>query len=506
MKYPLFKATAALLVTTCAAMFAAPSLVTVPSFFPQTKINLGLDLQGGAHLLLGVKFSQYVDDQLRLLSDAIKSHLRDEKIGYKDMEVHDNVLGFTLRDPSQDAKAQEKLASMDSGIEVKAHDGRIAINFTESQLQALHTKVIEQSIEIIRMRVDSNGTTEPTIQRQGDDFILLEVPGQKDPEGLKAILGQTAKLTFHIVDEEGWRMASLPKHLMLAQGQEGQAIVESSPSMTGDVLVDATAAFQEGKPVIQFRLNALGTKLFGQLTKQNVNRQLAILLDDRLLSAPNISTPITGGNGVISGNFTIESAQELAMLLRAGALPAPLEILEERIIGPNLGADSIESGKRAGVTGFIGVVIFMIWSYGALGVFASISLLLAVVYIFAMLGLLQATLTLPGIAGIILTIGMAVDANVLVYERIREEINAGISNLYAIEKGFTMAFATIFDANITTLVVAFILYAFGAGAVKGFAVTLSVGIVASMFACVFVTKVMIDAWMKVAKPVRPLIN
>ncbi|XP_044732910.1 protein translocase subunit SecD [Chrysoperla carnea] len=356
------------------------------------------------------------------------------------------------------------------------------------------------------MRVDSTGTKEPILQKQGDRHILLQVPGEEDPTYLKNILGKTAKVTFHLVDENANVEEAVKGHVpmcsMLVQGDRmGYLVVKKKAILGGDSLTTAAASFdQNSQAGVSFSFNSLGSKLFGEVTKNNVGKHLAIVLDNKLLSAPTINQPIMGGSGIISGDFTVESANELALLLRAGSLPAPLKIIEERSIRPNLGADSIESGKKAGIIGFAAVCIFMVWSYGLLGLFANIALSLAMLYVLALLSLFQATLTLPGIAGIILTMGMAVDANVLIYERIKEELNKGTSNLYAIKTGFESAFATILDSNLTTLIVAFLLYIFGVGAIKGFAVALTIGIISSMFSAIIITKLLIDIWVKYFKP------
>ena len=324
------------------------------------------------------------------------------------------------------------------------------------------------------------------------------------------MLGKTAKLTFHAVNDavdiEAALKGSIPADSMLlymehAKGQMYPIVIKKKAAVSGDMLTNAVATFnQNAQPGVSFTMNAIGGKLFGDLTKESIGKRIAIVLDGKIISAAGVSIPITGGSGIISGSMSVEDANELALLLRAGALPAPLDIIEERTIGPSLGADSIKSGTKAGIVGFIAVIIFMIWSYGILGIFANLALCLALFYILAMLSMFQATLTLPGIAGIILTIGMAVDANILIYERIREELHKGASNLFAIKQGFETAFGTILDANITTLIVASLLYIFGAGVIKGFAVTLTIGIIASMFTAITVTKLMVDMWMRFAQP------
>lgn len=497
--------------TVLALIYAAPNFVNVnASWLPNSKVNLGLDLRGGSHLLLDVDFDSYLTDTMENLGDSLRKYLRDDKIGYKNLTSIKNSLEFEIRDPADFAKVKKILNKIDSNFIVKLNDNTVSCHYNESSLSDLRSKVIDQSIEIIRMRIDSSGTKEPIIQRQGDKHILLQVPGEEDPTKLKNVLGKTAKLTFHLVDEnanlEEAVKGRLPAGTFLARGEnegsgEYYAVVKKKAIVSGDQLTNAQATFnQNSQAVVAFSFNNLGGKLFGEATKSNSGKRLAIVLDNKLLSAPMINEPILGGSGIITGNFTVESANELALLLRAGALPAPLNIIEERSIGPNLGADSIESGKKAGLIGFIAVIIFMCLTYGILGVFATVALGMALLYILALLTLLQATLTLPGIAGIILTMGMAVDANVLIYERIKEELGKGASNMFAIKQGFETAFATIVDSNVTTLVAAFLLYIFGVGAIKGFAVTLSIGILSSMFAAIVITKLQVDIWMRYYKP------
>ncbi|MDA9163639.1 protein translocase subunit SecD, partial [Rickettsiaceae bacterium] len=345
------------------------------------------------------------------------------------------------------------------------------------------------------------------IQRQGVKNILLQVPGEENPSELKRVLGKTAKLTFHMLDEganlERARAGHAPLGSRVVKSESDDnavMVIKKKIIVSGDQLNNAQAQFQDAMPVVHFSFNSIGAKKFAEATSNNRGNRLAIVLDGKVLSAPVINDPILGGDGIISGSFSVESATELALMLRAGALPAPLKVVEERTIGPNLGADSIQSGKLAALAGFAFVVVFMLISYGVLGIFANITLVVALLYILALLSMLQATLTLPGIAGIILTIGMAVDANVLIYERIREELEKGCSNLYAVKIGFESAFATITDSNVTTLIAAFLLYTFGVGAIKGFAVTLTIGIIASMYTALVVTKLMIDIWLKYAKP------
>ncbi|ABV73331.1 protein export protein SecD [Rickettsia canadensis str. McKiel] len=509
---PKWKIFLSIICTVFATICALPNFMQVNSkFLPHDSVNLGLDLRGGAHLLLDVDFESYLNDSMENLADTLRKNFREDKIGYKNLLVNQNQNSIQLElRTSKELKQLKKIINkIDSEIIVEVNENKIKLRYSDSRLNDLLNKVVDQSIEIVRMRVDSTGTKEPTLQKQGDKHILLQVPGEENPSYLKNILGKTAKLTFHLVDENANIEEAVKGHVpvgsMLIKGDseshgEYYVVIKKKVVLGGDQLTTASVSFdQNSQAVVTFSFNNLGSKIFGEITKNNTGKRLAIVLDNKLLSAPMINGAIMGGSGIITGNFTVESAHELALLLRAGSLPAPLNIIEERSIGPNLGADSIESGKKAGLIGFIAVCIFMIWSYGVLGLFANIALSLALLYILALLSLFQATLTLPGIAGIILTIGMAVDANVLIYERIKEELHKGVSNLYAIRTGFASAFATILDSNLTTLIVASLLYIFGVGAIKGFAITLTIGIISSMFSAIIITKLLIDIWVKYFK-------
>lgn len=493
--------------TIVAILYVLPSFTEQRiKYFPSEKVNLGLDLRGGSHLLLSVDFENYMQEVHQSIAESIKKYLREEKIGYRSMKVSQNSVSFDFRDVENLVTVKKVIRNIDADLSTAVEGTIMTAFYDEYALNKLQDKVIDQSIEIVRMRVDSTGTKEPIIQRQGVRDILLQVPGEENPSELKRVLGKTAKMTFHIVDDganvEMARSGHVPSDSKVVKTEDdGEVLViKKKVVVSGDMLNNAQAQFQEARPVVHFSLNAIGAKKFAEVTTKNKGKRLAIILDDRLLSAPVINDPIVGGDGIISGNFTVESATELALMLRAGALPAPLKIIEERTIGPNLGADSIESGKVAAIGGFVFVTIFMFWAYGILGLIANVTLVIALLYIFALLSMLQATLTLPGIAGIILTIGMAVDANVLIYERIREELTKGCSNLYAVKLGFEQAFATIMDSNITTLIAAFLLYSFGVGAIKGFAVTLTIGIVASMYTALVITKLMVDIWLQYGKP------
>ena len=508
LKTSFWKAVSTILLALIATIYVLPNFQDQSSdWLPNQKVALGLDLKGGSHLLLSTDFDSYLKDLNHSTTDSLKKYLRQEKIGYKNLQTSQNGIKFDLRNQEDASKLKKIISNTDPNLSYSTDHSHVSIFYNEYQINRLQDKVIDQSIEIIRMRIDSTGTKEPNIQRQGTTNILLQVPGEDNPNELKRVLGKTAKLTFHLVDENAMldkaRIGQVPIDSKVMQSSDHDSdilVIKKRVVLGGDNLINAQVQFKDAVPAVHFSLNHNGSKKFADVTSKNRGKRLAIVLDDKILSAPVINDPIIGGDGIISGNFTIESATELALLLRAGALPAPLKIIEERTIGPNLGADSIESGKIAAIVGFMLVACFMILSYGILGIFANITLCIALLYIFALLSILQATLTLPGIAGIILTIGMAVDANVFIYERIKEELTKGCSNLYAVKIGFNSAFTTITDSNITTLIAAFLLYSFGVGAIKGFAVTLTIGIIASMYTALIVTKLLIDLWLHYYKP------
>lgn len=501
----LYKSVAIFFLTLVSVIFVAPNYLE-KDWLPKSKINLGLDLQGGSHILLEADVASHLNDQLNNISNNLKILLRNTRLGYRNLKVLDQKIVFEVRDLTQMQQVKKILTNLDTNIDFSIYEDKITLFFAKNKIQNLINQLLEQSIEIIRLRIDADGTKEPVLQRQGDKYILVQVPGAQNPDEVKNLLGKTAKLTFHLVDDSidiarAMEHGVGPNHVILesSEHQGYYMVVNKNPELTGDMLINAQVSFQNGLPAVSFELSSAGGRIFAELTKNNFGKRLAIVLDDKLLSAPTINEPIVSGNGVISGNYTIESASELALLLRAGALPTPLYVIEERNVGPSLGSDSIESGKKAGIISIVGVMIFMVWIYGIFGLFANLALLIGILYIIAILGFAGATLTLPGIAGIILTVGMAVDANILIYERIREELKANVSKFYAVKCGFDSAFATIADSNITTLIAALLLYIFGSGVIKGFAVTLSIGILASMFSAVVVTKLFVDIWLKYAK-------
>ena len=500
----------------------------LPGWLPHKQVNLGLDLQGGSHLLLEVEADVVVQERLAALVDSVRPALRGKRIGYRDLGERNNAVIVTIRKPEQLDLAIEEIRKLavpvqgnvvtgitggrDIVVEV-VNGNQITVTLTEEAIRERRRSAVEQSIEIVRRRIDELGTREPTIQRQGDERILVQVPGLQDPERLKSILGKTAKMVFRLVDvtvspAEILAGARTPPGSELLESDErnpdGSAVnmyvVRKRVMVSGDTLVDSSATFQDNMPVVSFRFDSVGAKRFGDATAKNVRKPFAIVLDRRVISAPVIREPILGGSGIISGNFTVQEVQDLSLLLRAGALPAPLKILEERTVGPALGADSVAAGKVACVIAFVAVMVFMVLSYGIFGLAADLALLVNLFLIMGALSLLQATLTLPGIAGIVLTIGMAVDANVLVFERIREEVRTGKTPFAAMEAGYQRALGTILDANITTFIAAVILFVMGSGPIKGFSVTLGIGIITSVFTAVTVTRLMLVIWLRRSRP------
>ena len=485
----------------------------IPSWLPHKHINLGLDLRGGAHLLLEAKVEVAVRESLDNLRQGVGAELRNRPpIVYTNLSVVPNGVSVTIRNPGEVDGARSRLRRLGEGSTVEADGQRITLRYTEQLLRDRRKAALEQSIEVVRRRVDESGLTEPSIQRQGDDRILVQAPGVGNTTALKERIGKTAKMTFHLMDPEyqtydaNYRVR--PGSMLLAgederspQGQQVYYLVKKRVEVSGENLVDAQPTVdQNSRSVVSFRFDSIGGRKFANVTRNNVKKPFAIVLDKKVISAPVIQEPILGGSGQISGNFTTESARELALLLRTGSLPVPLAVVEERTVGPGLGADSIEAGRIASIIALVAVIAFMTFAYGLFGIFANIALLLNLILIAAALSVLQATLTLPGIAGIVLTIGMAVDANVLVFERIREEQRAGRTPISAVDAGYSRAFSTILDANLTTLIAAVLLYMFGSGPVRGFAVTLAIGIVTSMFSAIMVTRLMAVTWLLRKRP------
>jgi preprotein translocase subunit SecD len=515
MHYPRWKTLVAVLVILGGIVFAAPNLLNqeqaprLPTWLQP--VSLGLDLQGGSYLLLEVDTGSVVKEHMLSLVETVRTSLRKERVKYSDLGARGETVSVRIIEPDDRDKARQLLRKIDPEASTELRDdGTITLKYGEQALTQRKMQAVDQSLEIVRRRVDELGTREPSIQRQGTDRIVVQLPGVKDPDRIKALLGKTAKLTFHMVDDttspdEAARGRVPPGSELLPSAERERGlpeayVVRKKVEVGGDMLTDAKATYSDGRPVVSFRFNAQGGKRFGDATKENVGHLLAIVLDGKVISAPRVNEPILGGSGIISGNFTTQQAQDLALLLRAGALPAPLTVLEERTVGAELGADSIHAGAVASIVGLAAVVVFMVIIYGTLGALADIALVLNLVLLLASLSVLGATLTLPGIAGIVLTMGMAVDANVLIYERIREEARNGRSMLSAVQTGFDRAFATILDANITHLIAATLLYQFGTGPIRGFAVTFSIGIVTTLFTAIMITRMLVAVWIGWRRP------
>jgi SecD/SecF fusion protein len=503
-------------------MFSSEQLAKLPGWFPTKKVTLGLDLQGGSHIMLKIERGDIVKERLETIVGDVRNVLREANVRYTGLNGTGQQIQVRVTDVAQVQAARDALKPLlqpvsagtfgGSITEVQledAGDGLLRLTLTDSGIDYRMSSAVTQSIEVVRRRVDELGTTEPLIQRQGDDRIIVQVPGLQDPQRLKALLNQTAKLSFHMVDTSMPVQEALngrpPATSQIMYSTDDPAVpylVERRALVSGENLVDAQASFnqQTNEPVVTFRFDSRGSQRFAQATQQNVGRPFAIVLDDQVISAPVIREPIIGGSGQISGNFSVQGANDLAVLLRAGALPATLTVVEERTVGPGLGADSIRAGVVASVIGAVAVAGFMFVFYGFFGVLANLALAINIVMILAVLSLIGSTLTLPGIAGIVLTMGMAVDSNVLIYERIREEVKSGRSLLPAIDSGFKRAFGTIIDANLTTLIAAVVLFYLGSGPVRGFAVTLAVGIVTTVFTAFTFTSWLFAVWVRRAKP------
>jgi len=496
-------------------VFAAPNLVTqeqaeaLPIWLPHKQISLGLDLQGGSHLLYEVDLPAVVAERLEATKDSTRDVLRANDVRYTGLAVADDAVVAQLVDPADRDKAQPFLRDAFPDMDVQIDTaGAVRITFTEPQLVQLRQQVIGQSIEIIRRRIDAEGVREPTIVRQGEDRIIVQLPGVKDPDRVKRLIGTTAKMTFQLVDSTvpsplPEKPTIVPPGSMALQSRDGGwETVEKRIILSGENLVDAQSGRHPttGEPVVNFEFDTIGAKKFAKVTTENVGDRFAIILDGQVISAPSINEPIPGGRGYIRGSFTADSAHELALLLRAGALPAPLSLEEERTVGAELGADSIAAGKIASVMGLVLIVVALIAVYGLFGIFANIALVFNFVLLIATMSLLQATLTLPGIAGMVLTLGMAVDANVLIHERIREEIRSGRGPVMAIDAGYRSAAGTITDSNLTVIISSLFLYLFGSGTVKGFAITLILGTIISMFTAVMVARLCTVVWLRRMRP------
>ncbi|MBL8590192.1 MAG: protein translocase subunit SecD [Methylobacteriaceae bacterium] len=489
---------------------------SLPKIIPFSQIVLGLDLQGGAHLLLEVDAADVTKTQVTNLRDDIRRILREEQVSISGgIALQPRGVQFRVPDAAQRARVLPKtrnlaqstgnaLAGVTGGPSLQVtegDDGLIQVAITEVGINDRVRRAVDQTIEVLRRRVDATGTREPNIQRQGADRVVVDVPGLQDTSQLKEILGTTAKLEFRLVAEPG---TPAGERETLPNVEGGTIDVERRVMVQGEDLTDAQPGFDSrtSEPIVNFRFNIRGGQRFGEATAANVGRPFAIVLDNKVISAPRILSPITGGAGQISGRFTVEQTTNLSILLRAGALPAKLTVVEERTVGPGLGQDSIDAGKLAAYVAGVLVFAYMLMNYGVFGLFANLALAVHILFIFSALAWLGATLTLPGIAGVVFTIGLAVDSNVLIYERIREEFKGGRSILSSLDAGFKRAFGTIIDANVTTFVAAAILYLFGSGPVRGFAVSLGLGILTTVVTAVTMTRMMIALWYRWKRPTK----
>ena len=505
-------------------------LFAVPNFFPESTVRkwptwaqrhivLGLDLQGGSHLLLEVDSNAVRKERLQGLADDVLRELRAARIPFTGRAIHGNSVEVRITRETDIPTAMEKLRALSQplsgilgtsgqrSIDISENGGLITLTPSDAAVIERIRQAVDQSIQIIERRVNELGLVEPTIQREGADRILVQVPGLQDPSRLKEILGKTAKLDFRMVDLSMTPEQAIgthpPQDSEILDGEKGSKyLIEKRVLVSGADLTDAQPGFDQrtSEPIVSFRFNSTGARKFAEATQQNVGKPFAIVLDNKVISAPVIREPILGGSGQISGSFTVEQANDLAILLRAGALPAPLTIIEERTVGPGLGQDSILAGEHAAYVGAALVVFFMLVTYGLFGLFANIAVGVNVAMIFGVLSMLNATLTLPGIAGIVLTVGIAVDSNVLIYERIREEVRTGRSAINAIDAGFSRALATILDSNITTFIAAAVLFYIGTGPVRGFAVTLGIGILTSLFTAFTLTRLIVAYWVRLWRP------
>lgn len=531
MQIPTWSRVLTLLILLAGVLFALPNalpenvLNRLPPFFPKKTVSLGLDLQGGSYLLLEVELDKVQQDRLETLLGDIRVGLRKAHIAYNDLQARSDSVSVHIIDPSRLEDAKTILKNLNPlvtggvmSVGARAYDmsdqaDTISMKMTDAYKNGAKNDIVNQSIEVVRRRIDQLGTKEPAIERQGDDRIVVQVPGLSDPDRLIKILGTTAKMTFQLVDQganvEEAKKGIIPigdELLYEDNPQKGfppiPYVLEKRIMVSGDRLTDAQGTFdqQSGGAVVTFRFDSVGARQFGNATKENVGRLFAIVLDNKVIEAPVIQTPILGGSGQITGGFTIQTANDLAVLLRAGALPAPLKPLERRTVGAELGADAIHAGKIATLGGLALVALFMFARYGMFGIFADVALTLNIILLLAVLTMLGATLTLPGIAGIVLTMGMAVDANVLIYERIREEHRNGRTIIASIDTGFRLAMATIIDANATHVIAAIILFELGSGPVRGFAVTLLIGIITSFFTAVMVTRLIVVTWYTMRRP------
>jgi preprotein translocase subunit SecD len=541
-------------VTALAALFALPNLLpgavldVLPGWYAQSRINLGLDLRGGAHFLLEADLRSVMNERLTNLSDSVRGELRKNQVAFKEINIQGGTsVVVVLRDEAQRQKALEAIRNLDPSLSVLGSGDTIQLAYAAQDLFRKKKEVIDQSIEILRRRVDETGTIEPTIVRQGDDRILLQVPGIKDTTDLKRKINQTAKLTFHLVNEDvsmaGGLPATLPPTTTLIPTREGMQalragnpktydeIQSANPRLTpeqicrryqpqclpvlkrvvvgGEDLDDAKSTFEQqqgGRPIISFTFNTAGGRAFCAATRQNIGKRLAIQLDNEIISAPVVQSAICGGSGIITGQFTTQQTQEQALLLRSGALPATLTIIEERTVGADLGADAIHAGTVAAIVGTVLVMLFMFITYGPLfGGFANLAMSVNMLLVFAGMSVLGASLTLPGIAGLVLTVGMSVDSNVLIYERVREERNNGRSAFSALATGYDRALTAVIDSNLTALIAGVLLFGFGSGPIRGFATSLSLGLLTHLFTATVFTRMLLAVWVRWRRPTELVI-
>lgn len=505
---PLWKRILAITIVTLSFLFAVPSFLSkeqratmeslVPSWFPTQAVSLGLDLQGGSYMLLEADIPSVVKQNIEDAITSIRTELAKEKIVTKSLTATADGVSLELTSAADVAAARKIIREANTAFTLADDGAVVTAKFDEKALKTIQDQTMAQSIEIVSRRVNESGTKEPIIQRQGENRILVQLPGINDPEHVKKLLGKTAKLTFHLVSMTGEGIGV--RNVPMRDKPDQMLPINRRPLLTGDMLVNAQPSFQENAPVVSFKLNAVGARRFCAVTSENVGKPFAVVLDNEVITAPRINEPICGGSAVISGSFTVQESADTAVLLRAGALPTTMTVVEERSIGPSLGSDSVKAGTTASLVAFVLIVGFICMNYGLFGVFASVALFINMAMIMAILAMMQATLTLPGIAGVILTMGMAVDANVLIFERIREEVRGGRSIIAAMDIGYEKAMASITDSNLTTLIAGLILYVVGTGPIKGFAVTMAIGIVTSLFAAIMLTRMMLIIWLKVKKP------
>ena len=465
------------------------------NYFLSKKVNLGLDLQGGSYLLLEVDSNPVIKEKLQNKLISLRKALKNKKIKYQNLKIENKKISFLIQE-NEVERFEQFFLNKDNLINLYynqyksyeldhfINDNLITIKFSKFGEIEIKNSTLEHSLEIVRRRIDEIGTKEPTIIRRGNNRILIELPGLDDPNRIKNLLGKTANLTFRLVSDDESDFGS---EILFFEDGTTSLRVDKRVILSGDNLDNARPSFnnQDNETVVSFTLDRLGAKRFAKVTTKNIGKQLAIILDNKIVSAPQIREAILGGNGQISGDFDLQSASDLALLLRSGSLPAPLNIIEERTVGPDLGEDSIKAGAISLMIGFMLVMAYMIFKYRFLGIIADIALIVNLILLLGILTMLEATLTLPGIAGIILTVGMAVDANVLIFERIKEEMKTEKSNIHAFDMGYKRAQSAVLDANITTLISAIILFFLGSGPVKGFAVTLGIGILTTLFSAYF---------------------